>query len=218
MKTLKIYIYNQFNTLFLVFGMTICSILLLSIRLKITHSFFYLFLAWNLFLAMIPYFISAYLILAKNLKRWKLGLALLVWLLFLPNAPYLLTDLIHLRLSSNKWLGYDALMISVFAATGLAFYVLSLKNIHKIFLENFSRKITSILIFIVPFLTGFGVYMGRVLRWNSWDILHKPHHIFLDIMQIIFNPLRNFEAWAFTLCIGLFLCLTYSFLEKQMTK
>jgi uncharacterized membrane protein len=64
---------------------------------------------------------------------------------------------------------------------------------------------------ILPFLVGFGIYLGRVLRWNSWDILHNPFLLFSDVFEIITSPLENMEAWAFTILFGLFLKLVYRF-------
>ncbi|MCZ4319692.1 DUF1361 domain-containing protein [Aequorivita viscosa] len=207
MKTIKTFLFNRFNILFPLLSLTALCIILLAIRSKSTHSFFYLFLAWNLFLAMVPFFISLYAKTRAPLKKHKLYLLLLLWLLFLPNAPYILTDLIHLRLSPIKWLGFDAFMIALFAITGLAFYLYSVKDIEEVLYNHFNRKVTSVFLVTLPFLVGFGIYLGRVLRWNSWDILHNPSDLFTDIFEIFTNPIIHFEAWLFTFLIGLLLKL-----------
>ncbi|MEM0519348.1 MULTISPECIES: DUF1361 domain-containing protein [Aequorivita] len=207
MKTIKTFLFNRFNILFPLLSLTALCIILLAIRSKSTHSFFYLFLAWNLFLAMVPFFISMYAKTREGLKKYKLYSLLLLWLLFLPNAPYIITDFIHLRLSPIKWLGFDALMIAIFAVTGIAFYLFSVKDIEEILFKNFNRKMTSGFLVVLPFLVGFGIYLGRVLRWNSWDILHKPSHLFTDIFEIFTNPLLHFKAWLFTFLIGFLLKL-----------
>ena len=214
MKTLKIFLFNRFNVLFPLFALTTLSILLLSIRLKITHSFFYLFLVWNLFLAMIPYFISSYITHKKQMKKWKRYAFLTIWLLFLPNAPYLLTDFIHLRLSPQNWVVYDVLVIVLFAITGLAFYLYSLKDTAQILTTHFNKKKVSKFILALPFLVSFGMYLGRVLRWNSWDLLHKPFGLFTDVFTIFTNPVDNLKAWLFTILFGMFLKLSYWFFEK----
>lgn len=216
MKTLKTFLFDRFHILFPLFSLTVLSIFMLSIRLKITHSFFYLFLVWNLFLAMIPFFISTYLKTVKRIKKPKLYLLLIVWLLFLPNAPYLLTDFIHLRLSPMEWLGFDSLMISIFAITGLSFYLVSVKEMKQLFFEHFSQKIILNSIWMLPFLVSFGMYLGRVLRWNSWDILHNPFILFTDVFAIITSPIENIEAWAFTILFGLFLRLAYWVFENYL--
>ncbi len=216
MKTLKTFLFDRFHILFPLFSLTVLSILLLSVRLKITHSFFYLFLVWNLFLAMIPFFISTYMKTIKQLKKPKLYFLLLVWLLFLPNAPYLSTDFIHLRLSPLEWLGFDSLMIAIFAITGLTFYVVSVKEMRQLLFENLNKKIIIKSLAILPFLVSFGMYLGRVLRWNSWDILHNPFILFTDIFEIITSPIDNMEAWIFTILFGLFLKLGYWCFEKYI--
>ena len=216
MKTLKIFLFNRFNVLFPLFALTFLCIFLLSIRLKITHSFFYLFLVWNLFLAMIPFCISMYAKSVNHLKRGSLYFLLLVWLLFLPNAPYLLTDFIHLRLSAPEWIAFDSLMITTFAITGITFYVLSIKEMEAVLVKNFSEKLVLKFLAILPFIVSFGMYLGRVLRWNSWDILHDPRSIFTDVFAIIINPFINIDAWLFTILVGLFLKLCFWFSKKYL--
>jgi uncharacterized membrane protein len=214
MKTLKTFLFDRFNIWFPLFSLTVFSIFLLSVRLKITHSFFYLFLVWNLFLAMIPFFISTYMKNQKQIKKFKMCFLLIVWLLFLPNAPYLLTDFIHLRLSPLEWIGFDSLMISSFAITGLAFYVVSVQEMKQLCFKHFNQKIVLKSLIILPFAVSFGMYLGRVLRWNSWDILHNPLRLFMDVFTIITNPIENMEAWAFTIFFGLFLKLVYWIYEE----
>jgi uncharacterized membrane protein len=150
----------------------------------------------------------------KQVKKLNLYFLLIVWLLFLPNAPYLLTDFIHLRLSPMEWIGFDSLMISVFAITGLAFYVVSVKEMKQLCFKHFNQKIVLKFLNILPFAVSFGMYLGRVLRWNSWDILHNPLSLFMDVFTIITNPIENMEAWAFTIFFGLFLKLVYRFYKK----
>lgn len=214
MKTLKTILFSQFNVLFPLFLLVVLSIFLLTIRLKITHSFFYLFLAWNLFLAMIPFLISSYLLSAKLLKKPVLYLLLTVWLFFLPNAPYLLTDFIHLRLSPLEWIGYDSLMLAVFSITGLTFYLVSVKEMKQLLFAYFNQKLVLRFLAILPFLVSFGIYLGRVLRWNSWDILYNPLSLFIDVFAIITNPVTNFTAWAFTLSFGLVIKFATWFFEN----
>jgi uncharacterized membrane protein len=163
---------------------------------------------------MIPFFISTYMKNQKQIKKFKMCFLLIVWLLFLPNAPYLLTDFIHLRLSPLEWIGFDSLMISIFAITGLAFYVVSVQEMKQLCFKHFNQKIVLKSLIILPFAVSFGMYLGRVLRWNSWDILHNPFILFTDVFEIITNPIDNLEAWAFTIFFGLFLKLVYWIYEE----
>ena len=214
MTTIKTFLFNRFNILFPLFILTTLSILLLSVRLKLTHSFFFLFLVWNLFLAMVPYFISSFITARKQWKPWELYSLLIVWLLFLPNSPYLVTDFIHLRLSPSQWLIYDAFVFMLFAVTGLAFYMFSIRDIFDILKVRFRKKIVSKFIFALPFLVSFGIYLGRVLRWNSWDLIHKPSGLFADIFIIVSDPIDNLDAWRFTILFGLFLKLGQWIIDK----
>lgn len=169
-------------------------------------------------MAMIPFLISIYLSAAKQLKKTKLYFLLLLWLLFLPNAPYLLTDFIHLRLSPLEWIAFDSLMIAVFAITGITFYVLSIKEIETVLFNNFKKEIVLKFIAILPFLASFGMYLGRVLRWNSWDILHNPQNIFTDVFAIVIHPFANIDAWLFTVLVGLLLKLSHWCFKKFLFK
>src|SRR5687767_846671 len=84
---------NEADTLLLI---SICfSTLLLAMRMMATKSFYYVFLEWNLFLALIPYLLSNFLYQRVNsgLNNYVLAAISFVWLLFIPNTFYILTDL-----------------------------------------------------------------------------------------------------------------------------
>ncbi|WP_246146951.1 DUF1361 domain-containing protein [Seonamhaeicola marinus] len=179
------------------------------IKIRITHSFIYLFLVWNLFLAVIPFIISTYLISTPKLNKLMVLLWCLVWLLFLPNAPYIVTDLLHLNNGDSKLLWLDVLVISSFAFNGLILFYYSLIDIKEILSHRFNIKFPKSLTLCILFLSSFGVYLGRFLRYNSWEIIQKPINLFKDIIQIIFHPNQNAEAWLFTLLFGTFLTVGY---------
>ena len=126
MYTIKQFIFNQFKVYSIVSVSLIFSLFLLMIRVKLNHSFFYLFLVWNLFLAIIPFGITTYLASKTNIKKISLTLWFGIWLLFLPNAPYIITDLIHLRVSSDSYLWLDILVVTSFACDGLLLFYLSM--------------------------------------------------------------------------------------------
>jgi len=126
MDRIKHLFFNRFKTFFLISISMLLSIVLLMIRMKLTHSFFYLFLVWNLFLAVIPFAITNYLVSLPKLNKIGFALWFCVWLLFLPNAPYIVTDLMHLRLHRDYFLWLDILVVSSFAFNGLLLFYLSL--------------------------------------------------------------------------------------------
>ena len=202
MKQIKTYIFKNFESLFTLFFATVGCIFLLAVRLKLTHSYFLIFLVWNLFLAAIPYFISSYLTVKEN-ATWILrnGL-LLVWLLFLPNAPYIVTDLIHVTHAEASYKLFDATIISLFALSGLLFYCISLQQIISIYSSKWKQWKVTLLKWAIPFLCAFGIYLGRFLRWNSWDILQNPQGLLDDIIAPIMAPAGHPLAWITTLSFG----------------
>ena len=194
MNTIKTYIFNHFKVLFMLSVSMIASMLLLMIRLKLTLSFFYLFLVWNLFLATIPYIISTYLKTKTSINKFAMLFWLGTWLLFLPNAPYLVTDLIHLRLSRLSIIWYDCIMITTFAISGLLLFYFSILDIQTVLKPYLSLKKLKIFSFCILFLSSFGVYLGRVLRYNSWELLERPQKLFTDIFNIITQPTEHAGA------------------------
>lgn len=211
METIKTLIFNRFRILSLLTISMALSIILLMIRMKIHQSFYLIFLVWNLFLAIIPFAITTTLISQSKPHKIKLTLSFGIWLLFLPNAPYILTDLLHLNNSQQHLLWLDVLVIVSFAFNGLILFMLSLSDMEKLLKLYLKPKtLFPILLFIFG-LTAFGIYLGRFLRYNSWELLNNPTAIFYDSLQLILQP--NIEAWIFTLTFGAFLAMTYWLLK-----
>ena len=209
MKTLRAIIQSKFKTLPLVTVALTFSVIALMVRIKLNKSFFYLFLIWNVFLAIIPYIITMYLKNKQNLSKLKLSFWFLVWLAFLPNAPYIVTDLIHIRIGNDSLLWLDVLVILSFALSGLFLFYLSIRDMEKLIASKFKRISTTALTLIVLFLCGFGVYLGRFLRYNSWEIISNPQILMTDVFNILISPFQNSEAWLFTLGFGGFLVVGY---------
>jgi uncharacterized membrane protein len=171
----------------------------------------FLFLNWNLFLAFVPWFLSSFAIIKPQMQQYKLIIALLmfVWLLFFPNAPYILTDLFHLRLRASMPIWFDLVLILCFAWTGLLFGFLSLWDIEKVLKTRFSATFVSFISICLLFLGSFGIYVGRYLRWNSWDIIREPFGLLYDIGDRLISPIEHPRAWGMTLFMGIFLNMIY---------
>jgi uncharacterized membrane protein len=201
---------GRLNTTILLIILSLFSFGLSLFRILYTHSFEFLFLSWNLFLASIPWFISSIIILKKlQGKKFLLVIMILSWVIFFPNSPYILTDLFHLGMSSKAPIWYDLILILSFAWAGLLFGFVSLMDIEKV-LENYVGKGKTTFITIgFLFLSGFGIYIGRYLRWNSWDIILSPFALSSDILSKISHPIYYSRAWGLTLFIGLLLNLIY---------
>ena len=209
METLKTLIVSRFKIISLLTVSMTLSIVLLMIRMKLNQSFFYLFLVWNLFLAVIPYAITTYLGTKKTLSKWSLLFCFCAWLLFLPNAPYIITDLLHLRTSSRYLMWLDVLVVTSFAYNGLMLFFLSLLDMESILKSFIKGKKRFYLMTFILFLTGFGIYLGRFLRYNSWEIVQNPLALFGDIMEIVIHPTGHIQAWVFTLMFGAFLSVGF---------
>ncbi|WP_411767760.1 DUF1361 domain-containing protein [Winogradskyella sp. A3E31] len=208
METLKSIIKTKFKTLSIITSALTFSLIILMIRVKLNKSFFYLFLVWNIFLAIIPYAITMY-INTKSLKHYKLVLWFIIWLLFLPNAPYIITDFLHLRVANTHLLWLDIIVLLSFSLSGLVLFYLSLIDMQNILKKHFKSIPLNTVTFILIFLSAFGVYLGRYLRYNSWEIISQPQHLISDILVIFIAPYENIEVWLFTFGFGLFLYFVF---------
>lgn len=180
-------------------------------RFTYTDTKVFLFLNWNLFLAFLPWMFSTILIVYPNLQKSKLIVAGLVfsWLLFFPNAPYILTDLFHLRLKTSMPIWFDLVLILSFAWVGLMFGFMSLWDIERILSRIIGKTIMPIISVGLLFLGSFGIYVGRYLRWNSWDIIKEPFHLFYDLGDRFLNPLHHPRTWGMTFFMFVFLSMIY---------
>jgi uncharacterized membrane protein len=189
------------------------SIVILMIRLKVTQSYYLLFLVWNLFLALVPFVLSNYLLYRSNMNKLKLGMITLVWLLFLPNAPYIITDFIHL-LNPDTIFWYDMAMIASFAFNGLVLYLLSVWDMKEVLDQKFGELPLRMMWFLLPFVVSFGFYIGRFFRWNSWDIITDPIGLLHDLLALFVNPNAYITEWPIIIGFGIFLSLVSLVLNK----
>ncbi len=178
----------------LVYLIVACGVLLYT-RVLVVANFRYVFLIWNLILAYIPYAV-ANRIRAENskIKILKNVVCLGTWLLFFPNAPYLVTDFVHLHHSSSHVIWYDVALLFMFAFTGMYLAIKSAFKIHD-WLNSFMNKTLAFISMQAFFLlSGFGVYLGRVERWNSWNIVNDPFSLFAEIS----NLLTKTHVWEYS--------------------
>jgi uncharacterized membrane protein len=180
-------------------------------RWHYTDTKTFLFLNWNLILAVIPYSITTLAFVYPRFKNSNLRLSALiaVWLLFFPNAPYILTDLFHLRKQTGMPIWFDLTLILFFAWTGLLFGFLSLRDVQNSLLVRLNKVKTTLVVVALIFIGSFGIYLGRYLRWNSWDILQEPFAIIYQIGDRFVNPLSHSRTWGMTIFFGLFLNVVY---------
>lgn len=192
------------------------SVLLLFIRIFVTGSAEYIFLPWNLLLAFVPYWITWWMI--KNVSiienKIKLVVALAAWLLFIPNSFYIITDLFHLTHieSAPKW--FDLLLIFSFAWNGILCGIISLRRVEMITTIVRGKGFSIFMVFLVMWLSAFGIYIGRFLRYNSWDVISDPFSLAAEILSMIMHPFENAFAWGMTLCYAVFITFLYFTIKK----
>lgn len=186
---------------------------LLALRVAYTHSLDHGSLAWNLCLAWLPMGVA---LTAYNLfKRdsWFSWLAVaacaLIWLLFFPNAPYMVTDIVHLWRGEGVPYWYDLILLVAFAWTSFLLGLVSLFLMQALVRRAAGAPASWLFAVGVLGLSGFGVYLGRFLRWNSWDVFLSPKGVLLDIWQLVRHPLANREAVVFSALFSVFCVCAY---------
>ena len=192
---------------------SVVSLALAVTHILVTSSNAYSFLIFNLFLAWIP-LTAALVAKAASHNRVTLYLIMpvctLAWLIFFPNAPYLLTDFQHLAQSNSGMpLWYDVLMLIWFAWTGLLLGIVSLAVIQEVVTRTFNRWVGWLFVLFVIILSSLGVYLGRFLRWNSWDLLQDPLPIARDVAGMVRHPLANMPTYVFTILFTLLILFIY---------
>ena len=137
------------------------------------------------------------------------------WLLFFPNALYIITDLVHLRHSGDDapvW--FDALLLFTSSITGLMMAFISLYQIETFIRRAITAKHADKIIIASIFLGSFGVYLGRFLRWNSWDILANPFSLLFEVTGRFTNPVVHYRTWMITVLLTCLFSLLYYAAKK----
>ena len=192
-------------------GLSLFVVGMLAVRMLYTGTSVHGWLAWNLFLAWIP-FLLALLVYerARAGASWRVLVPLgLLWLAFFPNAPYLITDLKHLGHGAQVPVLYDVLLLSAAAWLGLLLGLTSLFLVHAV-----ARRLIGVLdawalVVAVLALSSFGIYLGRVQRWNSWDVVVHPQSLALQIGGGLLHPLNHPRPLGLTVLLTSFLLVSY---------
>jgi uncharacterized membrane protein len=178
----------------------------------------FMFLFWNLVLAWVPYIAALrFGHLARKKAPWlRLLLVFSLWFAFFPNAPYIVTDLVHLRPRPPIPFWLDLMLLFSCAFTGLMLGLLSLYEVHQVARKWLSERMIWAVTLPIIALCGFGVWLGRVQRWNSWDIVTNPMAIFKDIAHTLAHKAQFLVALQITVLLSVFLLLGYSMLVAMM--
>lgn len=178
-------------------------------RVLYSESAHYLFLVWNLFLAFVPLLIVQLPFFERSKSFFTFSFIAFCWLLFFPNAPYILTDLFHLSENSTMPIWYDLVLILLYAWTGLLAGFYSLKIIEQKLQLFVTGRWRQFGIIGLIFLSSFGIYLGRYLRFNSWDLLKDPGSLLAQVFDRFSHPMDHPRTWGFTIFMGFFLSLIY---------
>ncbi len=164
--------------------LTVVSIVLYVAGAIANRSLAFSYLLWNLFLAWSPFIATLMLIRMLRMRQWSSWLMMavtLVWLLLLPNSFYMISDFIHIQDVVRNNVLYDAVMFTSFIFTAALLGFSSLYMIHAELRKRVSLRVSSTMVGCILFLCSFAIYLGRDLRWNSWDVFINPAGILFDV-------------------------------------
>jgi uncharacterized membrane protein len=206
--TLSLRVLSLKNQFILAIGLsTFVGVGLFFYSAAIGHSYQYSYLLWNLFLAWIPLLLAFRLVEVLKRKPWSSWEALffsLLWIIFLPNSFYMISDFIHLQTAPYSEIVFFAITFASIIYTAVVLGFISLYLIHIELKKRLSEVDAAIVIAITVLICSVAIYIGRDLRWNSWDVLTNPGGIIFELTDQMFNP--SFYAKAISI-IGVFFIL-----------
>jgi len=155
------------------------------------HSWEFAYFIWNLFLAWLPLLFALWLVTTLRRKlwsSWEAIIASVLWLLFLPNSFYMVSDFIHLDELKRVDIVYDAIMFTSFIFVGVFLGLGSLYLVHREFRRRFTRVGSTAWLAAIMLICSFAIYLGRDLRWNSWDVFTNPGGLLFDVSDRLIHP------------------------------
>ncbi len=197
---------------------------MLGVRPLVVGRFGQGYLVWNLVLAWVPFLLAlAFYDRAKGGRVGAAGAAVgAAWLLFLPNAPYIVTDLIHLPERAAPPVWFDVTLYLAFAWTGLLLGLAALYLVHTAIARLAGAVAGWIVAVGALALSGVGIYLGRVLRWNSWDVVTNPSGVLRALAAPLLDPDDHTLAIVAALTMSCFLAcaylVTYSFVRMRLER
>lgn len=172
-------------------GSSLVGLMLLFINSLAFHDGNYYYLITNLILAWIPLLFSYLLIKVLHKydwENWRAVILTIFWLVFLPNSFYMITDFIHIQDVQSSHAVYFAVTFCSVIFNALTVGFVSLYLVHQELKKYLNSIYSNCLIMAVLLICSLGVYMGRDLRWNSWDVITNPTGILLDFTQRLITP------------------------------
>ncbi|MFD2570751.1 DUF1361 domain-containing protein [Spirosoma soli] len=203
-------------------SLALVGLILVTLRGLLTdHWWLFVMLTWNLFLAFFP--LGVVLVLrdlrsAGFLNRWLLSAGVAIWLTFLPNAPYIITDLFHIKHIDNPLLWFDTMTLFLFAQTGLLAGLYSTLVVHRMLRPLLGFRLSWMLMLTSQMLSGFGIYLGRFGRWNSWHVLTKPSLLTEAITQSYHDHLSIKLTLSYGFVLAMLYIAFYWYIEQGNTE
>lgn len=189
-------------------GLTAVSMALFLVGAVTNRSLQFGYLVWNLFLAWLPLVLVALLLRSLRSQQWSAWLPMLLtlfWLLLLPNSFYMVSDFIHIQDVQRHNLLYDVVMFTAFIFTAALVGFCSLYMVQSELRKRMSLRLSGLMVATILFLCSFAIYLGRDLRWNSWDVLVNPAGILFDVSDHLIHPFQHGDM--FTTTISFFVLL-----------
>ena len=190
----------------------VLAIFLNILRIVLFKSFSFSYMIWNIVLAFVPFLISSILFVyttKENMIKPFFIIGFILWFLFLPNAPYVITDFIHLGRVHTAPVMYDTFLLFTSALASLFMGLYSLCHIEKILLLRFSKKVTNIVVAFTILFASFGIYLGRYLHFNSWDLFISQNSLFVSIWKIFTQSNDYVNVYWYTLLFFIFIYTAY---------
>ncbi|HKU19148.1 MAG TPA: DUF1361 domain-containing protein [Candidatus Saccharimonadales bacterium] len=184
------------------FGASLASVGLFVVGVLRNQSWEFKYLPWNLLLAWVPLALTLWLerILRRKLwSSWQAVAVTFAWVCFLPNSFYIITDVIHLQDVVRVDQLYDVVMFSSFILNGFLLGIISLYLVHGELRWRMRNRNSTLTVALVILAVSFAIYIGRDLRWNSWDILLNPASLLFDVSDRLLSPLAHPEMFSTTL-------------------
>jgi uncharacterized membrane protein len=182
-------------------SLTTISVVLFFAGAVANHSLQFDYLIWNLFLAWVPLGLTVVLLRILRTHLWSDWLPLiltLLWLLMLPNSFYMISDFLHVQDVVRNDLLYDIVMFTSFIFTGVLLGFTSLYVVHVELHKRVQARYANGCIAIIILLCSYAIYLGRDLRWNSWDVLTNPTGILFDVSDHLISPLQSGNMYTIT--------------------
>ena len=212
--------FRRNSTLSVLVFSSLVSIGIFLVHAVSTRSLLYWYLDWNLLLAWLPLLFVVFLrksLLNYPWLSWRPMLWTVLWLAFLPNSFYIVSDLLHLQNVANVNILYDTVMMVSFMLNGLFLGYISLYQVHEELRKRLSVAWVNGLISLSLLVCSFAIYLGRDLRWSSWDVIVNPEGILFDISNQFIDPKNHLQAFTTTLMFFVLLGTFYILIWHLVT-